>query len=112
MVSLDAIAAAKAGYTGDLAFGWIALLLDPAYTSLDSNVWIPPSRKEIHLIVGRESLTGTTVVAAAALVGMSVKGFHKYLAQEGTKAHRVIGYATWHLLLHRLGVTKIPQGIS
>lgn len=83
---------------------WVAGLLPDDVLTTDKDEWRAPSSWEIRHIVGEGSLTGISGSDAAELVGISPQNFRKYTAAEGAKNRQNMSYATWHLLLHKLGV--------
>lgn len=85
---------------------WIAGLLPPDVLAQDPEAWRPPTAWEIRHVVGEGSFTGLSGARAAALVGVTPQNFRKYTARDGASTRQQMGYAMWHLLLHRLGVQQ------
>lgn len=87
---------------------WIAELLPQHVLATDPDEWEAPTAWQIRHLVGEGSFTGVTGAAAAALVGVTPQNFRKYLAPEGASTQQRMSYALWHLLMHRLGVQRVP----
>lgn len=85
---------------------WIAGLLPDDVLTDDPAEWRAPTSWEIRHVVGEGSLTGISGAKAAALVGVTPQGFRKYTAADRAKTRQSISFAMWHLLLHKLGVTR------
>lgn len=88
------------------AHSWIAGLLPDEVLSRDAGRWRPPSSWELRHVVGEGSFTGVSGAKAAELVGVTPQNFRKYTARDGASTRQSMGFAMWHLLLHKLGVQK------
>src|SRR5699024_4022806 len=83
--------------------GWIAETLPDDVLTEDPDEWRPPTAWEIRHVVGEGSFTGISGAKAAELVGITPQNFRKYTARDGASTRQNISFATWHLLLHKLG---------
>ncbi len=83
-------------------------LLPSEVLTLDKDAWRSPTHDELAHVIGIGSLTGIPGERAAALVGHEPQNFRKYTASATAQHRQSISFATWHLLLHRLGITQIP----
>ena len=83
---------------------WISSLLPKEVLTNTPSEWRSPTSLELRHIVGEGSFTGITGAKAAELVGVSPQNFRKYTAQERASTHQKMGFAMWHLLLHKLEV--------
>lgn len=89
---------------------WIAALLPNDVLTENPAGWREPTSWEICHVVGDGSLTGVTGAQAADLIGVTPQSFRaRYSAADGAKTRQPIGFATWHLLLHKLGVTRMSR---
>lgn len=93
-------------------YGWITGLLPDVVLTHDAKRWEPPTDWHIRHLVGVDSLIGITGAYAAELVGISPQNFRKYTAADGAKTRQNMSFAMWHLLLHRLGVQRMPEGLG
>lgn len=93
-------------------YAWIADLLDQDILTTHVEDWRPPTAWEIRHLVGATSFTSISGARAAELVGVTAANFRKYTAREGAKNRQNMGFAMWHLLLHRLEVQRMPEGLS
>ncbi|SHL52066.1 hypothetical protein [Halomonas caseinilytica] len=91
---------------------WIADLLPDEVLTHDDSEWRSPTAWEIRHIVGAGSFIGISGAKAATLVGVNASSFRKYTASENSKNRQNMSFAMWHLLLHRLGVQRLPEGLS
>lgn len=91
---------------------WIADLLPDDVLTHDASEWRAPTAWEIRHIVGTGSFIGISGAKAAELIGVSPTNFRKYTAGEGAKNRQKMSFAMWHLLLHRLGVQRCPEGMA
>lgn len=111
----EAIAAALASRPtrapADPPMAWVCGLLPDEVLTLDAAHWRAPTSWELRHVVGEGSFTGVSGAGAAALVGVQPQGFRKYTASEGASSRQSISFAMWHLLLHRLGVQRLPEGV-
>lgn len=111
----EAIAAALASRPAQVPAGppmaWVCGLLPDEVLTLDATQWRAPTSWELRHVVGEGSFTGVSGAGAAALVGVQPQGFRKYTASEGASSRQSISFAMWHLLLHRLGVQRLPEGV-
>ena len=87
---------------------WISTLLPSEVLTLDKDGWRSPTHDELAHVIGIGSLTGIPGERAAELVGHDPQNFRKYTASATAQHRQSISFATWHLLLHRLGITQIP----
>lgn len=83
---------------------WIADLLPDDVLSTDPQAWRAPTSWELRHVVGEGSFTGVSGAKAAELVGVTPQNFRKYTARDGASTRQAMGFAMWHLLLHKLGV--------
>lgn len=90
------------------ALAWIADLLEDDLLTLDKEEWRPPTAWELRHVVGVGSFTDITGLGAAQLVGVNASSFRKYTAKEGARTRQAMSFAMWHLLLHRLGIKRLP----
>lgn len=90
---------------------WVSGLLPGEVLTLNSAEWRAPTSWELRHVVGEGSFTGVSGAGAAALVGVQPQGFRKYTASESASSRQSISFAMWHLLLHRLGVQRLPEGV-
>lgn len=91
---------------------WIADLLPADVLTIDPDEWRSPTHWELRHIIGEGSLTGITGAKAAALVGVNPSSFRKYTASESSKNRQRMSFAMWHLLLHRLEIQRLPEGMT
>ena len=105
-VTLTQFAALASQYTAERN-EWIQTALPRAVLTLDPAQWRAPTNWELRHVVGEGSFTGVTGAQAAELVGVTAQNFRKYLARDGASTRQAISFAMWHLLLARLGVTRI-----
>lgn len=89
------------------ALAWIAGLLPDDTLTTDVSAWRAPTSWQLRHVVGQGSFTGVSVSYAAALCGTSPQNFRRYTAHDGAKTQQQIGFAMWHLLLHRLGIQNL-----
>lgn len=83
---------------------WIRGLLPAEVLTQMASEWRAPTEWELRHVVGEESFTGVTGNVAAAMVGISETNFRKYTASSTAKNRQQMSFATWHLLLAKLGV--------
>lgn len=83
---------------------WITALLSSDVLAREPSWWRPPTSWELRHVVGEGSFTGVSGAHAAALVGVTPQNFRKYTARDGASTRQAMGFAMWHLLLHKLGV--------
>lgn len=88
--------------------GWVTGLLSDEVLTHDPEKWAAPTSWEIRHVVGEGSFTGLSGAKAAALVGVTPQNFRKYTAADGAVTRQRMSFAMWHLLLHRLGVQRLP----
>jgi hypothetical protein len=94
--------------------GWIAGMLHPSVLTHDQWDWRAPTSWEIRHVAARGALVDYINMSgpkAAELVGVTAQNFRKYTAHEDAESHQKMSFAMWHLLLHRLGVQRAPQGL-
>ncbi|WP_199135243.1 hypothetical protein [Delftia sp. ASV31] len=94
--------------------GWIAGMLPRSVLTHDQWEWRAPTSWEIRHVASQGALVDYINMSgpkAAELVGVTAQNFRKYTAHEGAESHQKISFAMWHLLLHRLGVQRAPQGL-
>ncbi|RUR52716.1 hypothetical protein [Vreelandella populi] len=108
VVTLGEFASLKSQYQLP-AYSWIADLLPGDILTTDAEEWRAPTAWEIRHLVGEGSFIGISGAKAAALVGVNPSSFRKYTAQDGAKSRQNMSFAMWHLLMHRLGVQKLPS---
>lgn len=94
------------------ALAWIADLLNDDLLTLSKAEWRPPTAWELRHVIGVGSFTDITGLAAANLVGVNASSFRKYTAKEGARTRQEMSFAMWHLLLHRLGIKRIPEDLA
>ena len=83
---------------------WITSLLPNEVLANTPSEWRSPTSWELRHMVGEGSFTGITGAKAAELVGVTPQNFRKYTAKEKASTHQKMGFAMWHLLLHKLEV--------
>ncbi|WP_428142971.1 hypothetical protein [Delftia acidovorans] len=91
---------------------WIAGMFSEEVLTHNAIDWRPPTAWELRHIVGEGSLTGITGAAVAEMVGVSSANFRKYIARDDATTRQNMSFAMWHLLLHRLGVQRMPEGLG
>lgn len=105
-VTLNGYAALYAKYSTAMQpkHAWIRGLLPADVLTQVASEWRAPTEWELRHVVGEDSFTGVTGNVAAAMVGISETNFRKYTASATAKNRQQMSFATWHLLLAKLGV--------
>ncbi|RKQ97012.1 hypothetical protein C7446_2428 [Kushneria sinocarnis] len=108
-VSLDDYAHLRARHELP-ANAWIAALLPEEVTTAIYSDWRPPTGWELSHVAGEGSLTATGWQRASELTGVPAERLKRHAAREKASTRCPLGYAEWHLLLHRLGVQQLAMG--
>lgn len=87
---------------------WIAHMLPAEVLTLDPSKWRAPTQFELFHLVGTGSFTGVSGEKCAHLIGVTPQNLRKYIQRPGVAWAQRISFASWHLLLHRLGVQPLP----
>ncbi|OHV12824.1 hypothetical protein [Kushneria phosphatilytica] len=105
-VSLDEYARLRARHELP-ANAWIAALLPEEVTTPVYSDWRPPTGWELLHVAGEGSLTATGWQRASELTGIPAERLKRHAARVEATTQCPLGYAEWHLLLHRLAVQQL-----